>query len=181
EQDLATSIRTLNDTAFQLLGADLLEPAETLLERATGLCEIHKLQEPDAPPYPLIHVLDSLASLRARQGEPQQAADLETHAVDLFEPLAKDDPEGFLGPLALTLERLARYLSEADRSAEALTYQRRAVDINEKRAAQNPDNRPSLAESLTNLGRLLEFIDPADSTSVLARAATLRAALPRPS
>jgi tetratricopeptide (TPR) repeat protein len=178
QQDLAASIRTLNDVAQELLRIDLHESAHRLLDRAAALWEIHLLQEPDAAPFPLIHVLDSMATLRARQGRPEDAAAAEMRVVELIEPLAKEEPDEYLGPLSVMLNRLARYLREADHITQALPHQRRAVEIDERIAALNPAHRGSLVESLINLGHLLEDISSEESAKVLTRAATLRAALP---
>jgi DNA-directed RNA polymerase subunit F len=76
------------------------------------------------------------------------------------------------------LNRLARYLREADDITQALAHQRRAVEIDERIAALDPEHRRSLVGSLTNLGDLLEDIGSEESAKVLTRAATLRAALP---
>ncbi|MEU8055212.1 tetratricopeptide repeat protein [Microbispora bryophytorum] len=178
QQDLATTVRTLNDVAQELIGVELLDPAQQLLARASGLWEIHLLQEPDAEPFPYIHLLDSRATIMFRLGLYEEAVAAELGVVELFESLAKEDPDSYLAVLATVRARLADYLRAAGRNAEALHHQRQVVETYEKLATSDPSRyRPSLVVSLTDLGELLRDLDNDDADPVLTRAATLRAAL----
>ncbi|WP_328709788.1 tetratricopeptide repeat protein [Microbispora hainanensis] len=178
QQDLAVTVRTLNDVAQELIGVELLDPAQQLLARASGLWEIHLLQQPDAEPFPYIHLLDSRATIMFRLGLHEEAAAAELGVVELFEPLAKEDPVSYLAVLATVRARLADYLRAAGRNVESLHHQRQVVETYEKLAASDPSRyRPSLVVSLTDLGELLRDLDDDDADPVLTRAATLRAAL----
>ncbi|MEN3540767.1 tetratricopeptide repeat protein [Microbispora sp. ZYX-F-249] len=177
QQDLARTVRTLNDVAQDLLRGGLLDHARRHLDRASALWEIHLLQEPDADPIPYVHVLDSMATLLDRQGRPDEAATAQTEVVKIFEERASAAPETFLAPLPVVLGRLAGYLRDADRPLDALPYQRRCVEVLERLAADDPGHRPALVTGLGDLGDLLRSLGHEDASAVLDRAATLRAAL----
>jgi tetratricopeptide (TPR) repeat protein len=179
QHDLARTVRTLDGVVQELIGVELLDVAQQLLARASGLWEIHRFQQPDAEPLPNISLLDSHATILSRNGQYEEAAAAQRHAVELLESLAQEEPDGYLDGLAVFRARLSRYLRAADRHAEALDHQRQAVETYEKLAAFDPGTyRPALVSSLTDLGRLLRDLGSSEADVVLARAETLRLTLP---
>ncbi|MEV6057406.1 tetratricopeptide repeat protein [Streptomyces sp. NPDC052107] len=178
QHDLEETIRTLDGTVQDLIRADLLRPAEQLLDRVFGLWEIHLLEHPDSDPMLRLVLLDSRALLLARSEQHAEAAATQDETIRLLEPFALEDPDGYLGTLAAARSRLSRYLRAADRPAEALEQQGQVVSVYEQLAAQVPGvYRPALVSALHNLGELLHDLGSNDADAVLARAATLRLTL----
>lgn len=96
-------------------------------------------------------------------------------AVELYERLARADPDRYDADLASALNDLGVRFYELGRTDEALQPTRRAVELREQLALTHPDRfNPDLARSLINLGiRYSELGRPEEALSPTGRAVEL--------
>ncbi len=112
-------------------------------------------------------VLANYAGHLAAQGRPGEAAASTGRAVEIYRELAAARPERFRAQLAGALSNLGLHLFRDDRSEEALSPARESSDLYRALEREDPALRPNLAESLHNLGTILDDVD-GDPDEVLA-------------
>ncbi|MCD0447992.1 tetratricopeptide repeat protein [Actinocorallia sp. API 0066] len=181
QEDTVEAVRALTAVADRLIGDGELEGAEAVHTQARALWDIHLLERPGTPAGPAAALWETEAALKSRFGLPDAAADAQAMALELLEPLLRPGrhrPAEQDGALARSLARLAAYLADADRPAEALPHQARATGLYESLATRFPGHRHALAVSLGALADLQARTGSPEAERTLARATALSSALP---
>jgi tetratricopeptide (TPR) repeat protein len=98
-------------------------------------------------------IYNNLSYAYSYLGRREDALGAAERAMEIYERLAKRNPDAFESDLASSLNNLGSFYSYLGRREEALGAAERAVEIRERLAKRNPDAfEPDLAMSLNNLG-----------------------------
>ena len=105
---------------------------------------------------PLAGSLNRLGMSLSDLGRHEEALEVTSESLKIYQELAKTNQQAFLPNLAMSLNNLGMTLSNLGRREEALTAAEEAAEIYRKLAATNAQAfLPNLAMSLNNLGAML--------------------------
>ncbi|NHO85132.1 tetratricopeptide repeat protein [Micromonospora sp. CMU55-4] len=150
-------------------GLAATEQAETILRGLPALCREHRED--------LAALLTHLSNRLGDLARPVDALGPAREAVLIFRELADGEPTP---DVALSLNNLSIWLSEAGRRAEALIAAHEATEIYRFCVTRDRRYRPQLAAALNNLSyRLAESALPVRAEQVIAEAVGVRRDLVR--
>jgi len=170
--------------ASDVLGARLhragcFEEAEETARESLALFRRLEAAHPGAFQEEVATTLGNLSGHLAAQGRLEEAVTSVKDAVEIFRELAEERPERFQAPLAGALGNLGLHLFRAGRSEEALSPARESSELYRSLERDDPALSPSLAESLHNLGTILDAAggDPDEVLALFEEAVTHRRGL----
>lgn len=174
--DLAAA---LDGFAARLHRKGCFEEAEATAREALVLFRQLEATHPGAFREEVATTLGNLSGHLAVRGRLEEAVTSVGQAVEILRELSAEHPERFLAPLSRALSNLGLQLFRSGRSEEALLPARESAELFRTLEPHDPALRPDFAESLHNLGTILDDAggDPDEVAALFEEAVTFRRGL----
>ncbi|WP_419786524.1 tetratricopeptide repeat protein [Pseudodesulfovibrio sp.] len=162
---LADHLSTMEEWDEQLAFLTDVHPPHGMATLCAAACEnslnCHTVDQPEQA-----RLLNNASSHYADAGDTEKAIDAIKKAIKIYEPLAKQFPQGFKLKLATCLNNASNYYAAEGNTTKAIDVIEKAIKIREHFAKQFPQSfSPELANSLNNASN--RYADAGDTKKAI--------------